>query len=92
MDEPIARAMAGHIANGDVAGVVTLVWRDGRLVHVAAQGKRDLEKGLPMERDTLFRVASLTKPVTSVAAMMLVEQRVIALDEPSSAGPPSSPV
>ncbi len=82
MDEPIARAMAGHIANGDVAGVVTLVWRDGRLVHVAAQGKRDLEKGLPMERDTLFRVASLTKPVTSVAAMMLVEQRVIALDEP----------
>lgn len=65
-----------------MAGVATLVWRGGRLVHVAAQGKRDLEKGLPMERDTLFRVASLTKPVTSVAAMMLIEQKRIALDEP----------
>ncbi len=81
MNEPIADVMAGHIEAGDLAGVATLVWRGGRLVHLAAQGKRDLIAGLPMARDTLFRITSLTKPVTSVAAMMLVEEGRISLDE-----------
>ncbi len=82
MSEPIADAMAGHIEAGDLSGVATLVWRAGRIVHVAAQGKRDLAANLPMMRDTLFRIASLTKPVTSVAAMMLVEEGRITLEEP----------
>jgi CubicO group peptidase (beta-lactamase class C family) len=82
INDPIADAMAGHIAAGNLAGVATLVWRRGRLVHVAAQGHRDLATGLAMTRDTLFRIASLTKPVTSVAALMLVEEGRIALDDP----------
>ncbi len=84
MNEPIARAMAKHISQGNMAGAVTLIWRNGRLVHKASQGQRNLAAGLPMESDTLFRVASLTKPVTSVAAMMLVEEKRIALDDPIS--------
>ncbi len=82
INDSIAEAMASHIAAGDLAGVATLVWRRGRLIHVAAQGKRDLATNLPMTRDTLFRIASPTKPVTSVAVLMLVEEGRIALDEP----------
>ena len=47
-----------------------------------AIGKRDLASGSPMERDTLFRIASMTKPVTSLAALMLVEEGKLKLDDP----------
>jgi len=84
MNDRIARAMAQHVSDGSIAGAVTLVWRNGRRVHGAAQGQRDIDANLPFEQNTLFRIASLTKPITSVAAMMLVEQKRIALDEPIS--------
>ncbi len=61
---------------------MTLVWRDGRDVQFNAVGKRDIAGDKPMTRDTLFRIASMTKPITSVAAMMLVEDGVIALSDP----------
>ncbi|HEY1632900.1 MAG TPA: serine hydrolase domain-containing protein [Rhizomicrobium sp.] len=74
--------LQGVVDGGDLSGVVTLVWRKGEDVQVNAIGKRDIEAGKPMTRDTLFRIASMTKPVTSVAAMMLVEEGKIALSDP----------
>ena len=69
------------VAGGDVPGVVTLVWRKGE-ARVEAVGLRDTERGLPMERETLFGLASMTKPVTVATALVLVEQGVMRLDDP----------
>ncbi len=83
--EALAQApgvLAGVIAAGDLSGAVTLIWRRGEVAQVTAQGQRDLATGAPMTRDTLFRIASMTKPVTSVAAMMLVEEGKLSLDDP----------
>jgi CubicO group peptidase (beta-lactamase class C family) len=77
-----AEALKTPIAAGDLAGAVTLVWRKGEVIQVDAQGLADRESGRPMARDTLFRIASMTKPVTSVAALMLLEEGKFALDEP----------
>jgi CubicO group peptidase (beta-lactamase class C family) len=77
-------AMQEFVDAGDVAGAVTLVWRHGEIAQVDALGSRDGESRAPMTRDTLFRIASMTKPVTSVAALMLVEEGLIALDDPVS--------
>src|SRR5579872_5946862 len=65
---------------GDLSGFVTLTWRKGEVAQLNIIGKRDLERGLPMERDTLFRIASMTKPVTSAAALMLWEEGKFHLD------------
>jgi CubicO group peptidase (beta-lactamase class C family) len=75
-------ALSGVIAGGDLSGVVTLVWRKGEIVRVDTLGNRDLETGAPMQRDTLFRIASMTKPITSVAALMLLEAGELYLDDP----------
>lgn len=75
-------ALQGVIDNGDLSGAVTLVWRGGEVVRVDTLGKADLETNAPMRRDTLFRIASMTKPVTSVAALMLMEEGAFALDDP----------
>ena len=65
--------MAGHVERGEVPGMVTLVSRRGE-VHVDAIGTKAAGGGDPMRRDTIFRIASLTKPITAVAAMILVEE------------------
>ena len=70
-----------HVGNGSVPGAVSLVARGGR-VEVKAVGFADAEGGSPMARDSIFRIASITKPVTAAAVMMLVEDGRIALDEP----------
>jgi CubicO group peptidase (beta-lactamase class C family) len=72
--------MAGHAASGDIPGMVTLVSRRGE-IHVDAIGKMAIG-GAPMQRDTIFRIASMTKPVTAVAAMILVEECKLRLDDP----------
>ena len=72
------------ISAGKLAGAATLIWRDGRIAQSAAVGCRDLAAGLPIERDTLFRIASLSKPITSVVALTLLEEGRFALDEPIS--------
>src|SRR5476651_1450205 len=77
-------AMQQFVETGDVAGCVTLVWRLGEIVRVDTLGYSDSDTLTPMTRDTLFRIASMTKPVTSVAALMLVEEGRIALDDPVS--------
>src|SRR5688500_11178989 len=63
----IERTLQRYVDDGLLAGAATLVWRDGRVRQQASVGLRDLESALPIERDTIFRIASLTKPVTTVA-------------------------
>jgi CubicO group peptidase (beta-lactamase class C family) len=71
-----------HIARGELAGVVALVSRPGHPIRRIALGRRDVEKNLPINNDTIFRIASLTKPVTSVAALTLLDEGRFELDEP----------
>lgn len=78
----VAPALQGIVDQGALSGAVTLVWRGGEVVQSLAIGQRDIEGGLPMTRDTLFRIASMTKPVTSIAAMMLVEEGKLKLSDP----------
>ncbi|MDF2684014.1 MAG: serine hydrolase [Brevibacillus sp.] len=75
------RAMAGYVERGKVPGIVGLVWRHGE-VHVEAIGKLAVDGDDPMSRDTLFRIASMTKPIIAAAAMILVEECVVRLDDP----------
>ncbi|HEU4556429.1 MAG TPA: serine hydrolase domain-containing protein, partial [Longimicrobium sp.] len=79
--ERMRRVLAGHVERGDVPGLVALLSRRGE-THVIALGMLAADGDEPMRRDTLFRVASLTKPVTAVAAMILVEECRIRLDDP----------
>jgi CubicO group peptidase (beta-lactamase class C family) len=69
---------------GLLAGAVTLVWQRGNVMQVNEIGYRDVEAGLPMQRDTIFRVASMTKPVTVAAAMALIDEGKLALSDPVS--------
>jgi len=82
--ERISQVVGRHIAAGDVAGVVTLVARHGRIVHFEAQGVMDVDSGRPMTTDAIFRLASMSKPITAVAVMMLVEEGEIRLADPVS--------
>src|SRR5690349_9875282 len=68
-----------YIDDRKISGAVTLVARRGRVVHFEAQGVMDVESRTPMRKDTIFRMASSTKPVTGVAIMMLIEEGKIAL-------------
>jgi CubicO group peptidase (beta-lactamase class C family) len=72
--------MAGHVERGEMPGLVTLVSRYGE-IHVDAIGRQAID-GAPMQRDTIFRISSMTKPVTAVAAMILVEECRLRLDDP----------
>ena len=65
-----------------IAGAVVLVQHQGKILHAEAQGHRDVESQSPMALDTLFRIYSMTKPITSVAVLMLVEEGRIDLDAP----------
>ena len=80
--DSIEVALRAYVDAGELAGAATLVWRDGRDVNTAILGRRDLVRNLPVERDPIFRIASMTKPVTSVAALMLYDEGRFALDEP----------
>lgn len=67
---------------GLLAGAVTLVWQRGEVLQLNEIGYRDVDAGLPMQRDTLFRIASMTKPVTVAAVMSLVDDGKVALKDP----------
>ncbi|HET9906054.1 MAG TPA: serine hydrolase domain-containing protein, partial [Anaerolineales bacterium] len=77
----ITTAIESMVEAGALAGAATLIWRDGTIAQVATVGWRDVEARLPIERDTLFRIASMTKPITSVAALMLFDDGRFALDD-----------
>jgi CubicO group peptidase (beta-lactamase class C family) len=68
------KAMHALVDDQKLAGVTTLVARHGKVVHFDAYGKRGLADGAPMQKDTIFRIASMTKPICGVAMMMLWEQ------------------
>ncbi|NBH03130.1 serine hydrolase domain-containing protein [Amycolatopsis sp. SID8362] len=73
-----------YVEDGRLPGWLAVVSRHGRIVHVGRGGHRDVEADLPVETDTLWRIFSMTKPITSVAAMMLVEEGLLELDDPIS--------
>ncbi|HUA32446.1 MAG TPA: serine hydrolase domain-containing protein [Candidatus Binataceae bacterium] len=77
----VREVMRGHVDNGNVPGLVTLLCRHGE-VHIDAVGMKTLGGSDPMGRDTIFRITSMTKPITAVAAMILVEECRLRLDEP----------
>jgi CubicO group peptidase (beta-lactamase class C family) len=82
--ERIDRHFAGYVDRGRLPGWLISVSRHGKLAHVSTCGHRDVEAGLPVEPDTMWRIYSMTKPITSVAAMMLYEEGRFQLTDPVS--------
>jgi CubicO group peptidase (beta-lactamase class C family) len=85
----IPRHFASYVDRGRLPGWLITVSRHGKLAHVSTYGQRDIEAGLPVEPDTLWRIYSMTKPITSVAAMMLFEEGKFQLTDPVSRYIPS---
>ncbi|MGI5459504.1 serine hydrolase domain-containing protein [Streptomyces sp. CA-249302] len=73
---------AHYVDEGRLPGYLVAVARGGRVAHLTAHGRRDIAAGLPVEPDTLWRIYSMTKPVTTVAALILVEEGRLSLDDP----------
>ncbi|GHG86125.1 serine hydrolase domain-containing protein [Streptomyces lanatus] len=73
---------AHYVDEGRLPGFLVSVARGGRVAHLTTHGHRDMAAGLPVEADTLWRIYSMTKPVTSVAALLLVEEGKLSLDDP----------
>ena len=71
-----------YVDKGKLAGTLTMVARHGDIAHLGITGHADVAKGIPLAEDSIFRIYSMTKPVTSVALMMLVEEGKIALEDP----------
>ncbi|WP_037673112.1 serine hydrolase [Streptomyces griseus] len=88
LDEEALDRLDRHVARlvdeGHLPGFLVAVSRGGRVAHLTTYGRRDVGAGLPVTSDTLYRVYSMTKPVTSVAALMLVEEGTLSLDDPVS--------
>jgi CubicO group peptidase (beta-lactamase class C family) len=73
---------AKYIEPGLIPGALTLIWRRGEVAHLSMAGSIDLARGTPMREDAIFRIYSMTKPLTSVALLMLLEEGKVALDDP----------
>lgn len=71
-----------YVDMGRLPCAMTIIERRGQLAHFSVQGQMDVERARPLQQDTIFRIYSMTKPITSVALMMLVEEGLIALDDP----------
>jgi CubicO group peptidase (beta-lactamase class C family) len=80
--ERVTAVLDKYIDAGALAGAVSLIYRHGEIAHLSARGFQDADARTPMQRDTIFGLASMTKPITAVATMMLVEEGKIRLDEP----------
>ncbi len=78
----VAEMLTHLTADGEIAGAVALAWRHGEPVQCAVAGWADIAAGLPMRRDSIMRIASLTKPITSTAALMLYDRGLFELDDP----------
>src|SRR5579863_8491505 len=78
LDEVMKRR---YVDGGYLPGMLTYVYRKGHLVHTGICGAMDLERDKPMREDAIFRIYSMTKPITSVALMMLVEEGLLGLDD-----------
>jgi len=82
--ERIGKTVQRDIGDKRIAGAVTLVIRHGQVAWFRAQGMSDREAGKPMRTDSILRICSMTKPITSVAAMILYEDGKFLLDDPIS--------
>ena len=82
--EHISSAAQGFIDEGQLAGAVTVVARRGKVAHFEAYGMMDIEADKPMQKDTIFRIYSMTKPIAAVGVMMLCEEGKLTLDAPAS--------
>ena len=82
--ERISSAAQGFIDEGQLAGAVTVVARRGKVAHFEAYGMMDIEADKPMQKDTIFRIYSMTKPIAAVGVMMLCEEGKLTLDSPAS--------
>jgi CubicO group peptidase (beta-lactamase class C family) len=71
-----------YVDTGKLPGTLTMVARHGDIAHIGITGHADVERGTPLSEETIFRIYSMTKPITSVALMMLVEEGKIALEDP----------
>ena len=80
--ERITAMTQRYVDEGKLAGVVTLVARDGKIVHFESVGQRGADDETPLAKDALFRIYSMTKPITAVAAMMLYEEGKFQLSDP----------
>jgi CubicO group peptidase (beta-lactamase class C family) len=78
----VKAAMQPFVDSGDLSGLVTFIGGKGGVVDVQVIGLADLENKVPIRRDTLFRIASMTKPITALAVMQLVEQGTVNVDDP----------
>ncbi|MGW7254479.1 serine hydrolase domain-containing protein [Streptomyces sp. NPDC054834] len=74
--------VAHHVDEGRLPGFLVAVSRGGRVAHLTVHGHRDRAAGLPVETDTLWRIYSMTKPVTAVAVLLLAEEGMLSLDDP----------
>src|ERR1700694_331507 len=90
--ERVGDYVRNEIATGKIPGAVVLVQQHGHPVYFESFGVRSVESRLPMTADTIFRLYSMSKPITSVAAMMLVEDGKLSLDDPVSKYIPASAV
>ena len=82
--ERVTGMVQGAVESGEIPGAVVLIARNGKLVYQRAFGMQDMAKGTPMAMDSIFRIYSMTKPIASVAAMLLVEEGKLGLHEPIS--------
>jgi CubicO group peptidase (beta-lactamase class C family) len=78
-----------YVDTGRLPGILTMIYRHGTLAHIGMAGHIDLERGKTMREDAIFRIYSMTKPITAVALMMLVEEGLIGLDDDVSTHIPS---
>src|SRR5580698_11513481 len=78
LDEVMKRR---YVDGGYLPGLLTYVYRQGELVHTGLAGQMDIERGKKMREDAIFRIYSMSKPITAVALMMLVEEGLIGLDD-----------
>jgi len=83
-NNPIDRVLQDAVAEKKVPGIVAMVAVGDHVIYEGASGKRDTTKNIPMTVDSIFRIASMTKPITSVAVMQLVESGRVKLDEPAA--------
>ncbi len=80
--ERVTEAMQAAVDRGDVGGVVTLLFRHGEVAQVNALGWQDPVNRVPMARDSIFRIAPMTKPITAVATLILLDEGHFELDDP----------
>jgi len=80
--EKVRAATEAPVASGDIPGALSLIWRKGELVQLNTSGLRDHQQKLPMTRDTIFAIASMSKPVTVATALTLVDAGKMKLDDP----------